>query len=143
MEQANEHGAEEKEEGKVMEEVSVDEVVLEGSDEEWLDWRVGSEEKVLKESSGTDTRQAEQENTTTGTGLPVAESEISRFAKRSKTRDFAHFVPDSPGTQKVLTPQLVPDLPASQKLLTAQLVPELAASPKMLDKQMEQECAGQ
>ena len=95
-------------------EVSADEVVLEGSEEEWLDWRVDAEEKVLKES----------ENTTMGTGLPVAESsEIPRFAKRSKTRDLAHFVQDSP---------------ASQKLLTAQLVPELPASPEMLDKQLEQ-----
>ena len=55
-----------------------------------------------------------------------------------KTRVFSQFVPDSHGSQKLLTAQLVPDLPASQKLQSAQLVPELPSSPKLFEAQLDQ-----
>ena len=88
---------------------------MEGSDEEWLDWRVD-------DPSGTGTHQAEDENRTTGEGISVAgAAEIPRFAKRSKTRSFSQLVLGSPGSQKLLTAQLVPELPSSPKLLEAQL----------------------
>ena len=121
------------------EEVSEEEVVLEGSYEEWLDWRVVVEEQEAKGSSGTETRQAEDMDKTTSEGKSEAiAAEIPRFAKKVKTRNFSQFVPDSPGSQKLLTAQLVPDLPASQKLQSAQLVPELPSSPKLFEAQLDQ-----
>ena len=89
------------EEGKVEEEVSEEEVELEGSDEEWLDWRVHVEEQVANGSSGTETRQAEDKDKTKGEGNPEAiAAEIPWLAKRVKTPGFSQLVPDLPATPK-------------------------------------------
>ena len=120
------------------EEVSVEEEEVEGSDEEWLDWRVEEVANVEEESSGTVTHHAEEEDKTTGTGFAEAvAADFPRFAKGSKSGSFPQVVPGSPGSQKLLTAQLVLGLPASQKLLTAQLVPEFPTNQKLLETQLD------
>ena len=63
----------------------------------WLDWRESERAKVEREPSGTDTRQAEEEDKTMVEGISEAiATEIPRFAMRSTTRSFSQLVPGSP-----------------------------------------------
>ena len=100
---------------------------LEVSGDDGLEWqRVAT----VVESTGTETRKAEEINMSTVAEVGNVVSEVSvavakvsdqedfpRFAKRVKTRDFAQ-----PALQKLHYSQLDPHGPASSKLQSAQLV---------------------
>ena len=109
---------------------------IEVSGDDGLDWRRELWGETVVESTGTGTRNAEEKGMSTEEheGNVVAEVSVAatgvseqtdfpRFAKRSKTRNFAQLLSAVSAMSKLQTSQLGPLEPASSKLQFAQLVP--------------------
>ena len=107
----------------------------EGESEDGEEVEVSGDDGLV-ESTGTETRKAEEKGMSTKVNDGNVVSEVSvavasvseqtdfpRFAKRSKTRDFAQLPSEVSAMTKLQTSQVDPHGPASSKLQFAQLVP--------------------